>query len=58
MDRNELNQIIFNALETEHSHAKSEEYRKKVKEAIKIQKAVVSAMENSDNINVGPRNTH
>lgn len=35
MNRKEIEQIIFNALETERSHAKSEEYEAKVEEALR-----------------------
>ena len=35
MNKDDMNQIIFNALETEHSHAKNEKYKAKVAEAMK-----------------------
>lgn len=35
MNRIEMNQIIFNALETERSHTKSEAYAQKVEQAMK-----------------------
>lgn len=38
ISREEFDQIIFNALETEHSHTRSEEYKKKVREVIRILK--------------------
>lgn len=34
MNKDQMNQIIFNALETEHSRSKSEEYKDKVKNAM------------------------
>jgi hypothetical protein len=36
MNKNELKQIIFNALETERSATKSPEYQAKVEEAMRL----------------------
>ena len=41
MNKNELNQIIFNALETERTKTKSEEYRKTVERAIKAHRHIM-----------------